>query len=120
MSNLPEGPQDWQYHHQNYVRLLLKAADRGDRKPDYSAIQTTLDEVERIQGEKQRKILSDFLNHEREAMKNGIELVKPDSVVAQELAYQQRQFNPLSKDERHEQHKRDIAASDEFIGKLAS
>lgn len=113
MATLPEGPDHWQFYHQNYARLLLKGSTRDQ-------ILITLAEIKRIQGDSQEQMMRDFLNHEKQSMADGVELVKPDSVIAQEQAYRQSQFDPKSKDEKHEQHKRDIAASDEFIERLAS
>ncbi|WP_299075853.1 hypothetical protein [uncultured Paraglaciecola sp.] len=109
MTKLPEGPDDWQFHSQNYARLLLIGHKREQ-------IDTILANVKRIQGDNQEQILRDFLNHEKKAIADGIPPVKPESVIKQEAEYQKTR---LSKDEQYEQHKRDLAASSEFTEKLA-
>lgn len=119
-AEIPTGSDEWQWRHQNYARLLLKAGMRANDKFDRTAIDSVLNEVERIQGKDQREILSAFLNHERKSILEGVELVKPRCVIDQELAFQQSQFDPQSKEDKHEQGKREIADSDEFMKKLTA
>lgn len=119
-TKLPDGPDWWQWQHQNYARLLIKAGMRSNGKFDRTAIISVLDEVERIQGEKERQVMSDFLNHEKESLTDGFPLIKPQSVIDHDLAHEASLHTQKAKDDKHEQQKLDVAVSDKFIEKLAS
>ena len=107
MTNLPEGPEAWQYYHQNLARLWLKGQAR-------SVTEGMLAEIKRIQGDKQEQIMRDFLNHEKQAIADGVALVKPQSVIDSEA--NESQLNS----DGHESRKQDIAQSEAFKQRLAS
>lgn len=112
MSDLPEGPEAWQYYHQNLARLWLNQAR--------SITDRMLAELKRIQGEDQEQIMRQFLRHEQAALKAGTPLVKPQSVVDAEASYTD---GVKSSAERHEQtladNQADSASQQKLYGDVA-
>lgn len=103
---LPEGPECWQFSKQNYCRLLLKGSTRDQ-------IDKVLSDLKRIQGPKQEQIMREFLNHENDAMREGVKLVKPKTLIDQERKY----ARALSKDEDYQEYLFDIGLSDKSVKK---